>query len=237
MTINCICVDDEPLALSQITRYIEKVPYLNLVASCHDAFEAIEVIDKNEIDLIYVDINMPDLNGLDFVRSLTNKPLVVFTTAYSEYAIEGIKVEALDYLLKPFSFNDLFQSAEKARTRLESTQQAPKPSADTALFVRSDSRTVRLDYEKIIYIEGMNEYVRIYVEGMDKPLMPLLSMRKLEETLPADQFMRVHRSYLINLTKIDEVQKQRISIGKKLIPIGESYKDKFQAYMDSHTMR
>ncbi len=235
--IDCICIDDEPLALSQIERYIQKVPYLNLVAACHDAFEAIDVLSKNKIELIFVDINMPDLNGLDFVRSLSERPLVIFTTAYSEYALEGFKVEAVDYLLKPFTFTDLLQASDKARARIEATSQGQQKSADNVIFVRSDSKTVRLDCEQILYIEGMNEYVRIYVDGMEKPLMPLLSIKKIEETLPSDTFMRVHRSYLVNLTKIDEVQKQRIIIAKKLIPIGDNYKEHFQSYMDSHTMR
>lgn len=231
-TINCIAIDDEPLALSQIAAYIKRVPFLNLVATCADAFEATQAISSTDVKLMFVDINMPDLNGLEFVRSLSQRPLVVFTTAYSEYALEGFKVEAVDYLLKPFGFGELLSAADKARRRLD-TVVAPTvtSSSEDSVFVKSDFRTVCIKFDDIKYIEGMSEYVRIYLEGDEKPLMPLLNMRSLEESLPADRFMRVHRSYIVNLRKITEITRQRIVFGDKLIPIGDNYKERFQEYI------
>jgi len=232
--IKCIAIDDEPLALAQLTGYIARIPFLNLVASCRDAFEAIKVLSSEKIDLLFVDINMPDLNGLDFVRSLTERPLVVFTTAYSEYAIDGFKVEAVDYLLKPFGFQDLLLAADKAYKRLE---QKPGGNFDDFLFVKSDYRVTRIRLADIKYIESMSEYVRIYIEGEDKPLMPLLSMKRLEEELPPSQFMRVHRSYIVNLKKITEISRLRIVFGNTYIPVGDIYKDKFLEYVNGKMMK
>lgn len=237
-TINCIALDDEPLALSQIATYIKRIPYLSLVATCADAFEAMQALNAHPVQLMFVDINMPDLNGMEFVRSLSQRPLVVFTTAYSEYALEGFKVEAVDYLLKPFGFGELLSAADKARRRLDTVIVPPTTSStDDAIFVKSDFRTIRIRFDDIKYIEGMSEYVRIYLEGDAKPLMPLLNMRNLEETLPADRFMRVHRSYIVNLRKITEITRQRIVFGDKFIPIGDNYKERFQEYLAGRTLK
>lgn len=232
--INCIAIDDEPLALAQLMSYIARVPFLHLLASCHDAFEAIRVLNTERVDLLFIDIHMPDLNGLDFVRSLTTRPLVVFTTAYSEYAIEGFKVEAVDYLLKPFQFQDLLLAADKARRRLERLSDAAE---EEALFVKSDYRITRVRFADIRYIESMSEYVRIYVDGEDRPLMPLLSMKRLEEVLPPTMFMRVHRSYIVNLRKITEVSRLRIVFGDTYIPVGDIYKEQFLEYVNGRMMK
>ena len=230
--IRCIAVDDEPLALTQIANYINKVPFLELIKSCSSAYEAMEAISNDDIDLMFVDINMPDLNGLDFVRSLVNKPLIVFTTAYSEYAIEGFKVDALDYLLKPFSYNDFLKSVNKVKQQHELLMLSHKQMDDDKhLFVKTEYRIVRLDVDSIIYIESMSEYVRIHLV-QEKPIMSLLSMKIMEERLPEGKFMRVHRSYIINLQKIIEIAKGRIIMeGQVYIPIGEQYKDAFNQYM------
>ena len=178
--MKCIAIDDEPLALTQLSDYISQVPFLSLVKSCQDAFEAMKILSEEEVDLIFVDINMPDLNGLDFIRSLVNRPLVIFTTAYSEYAVEGFKLDAVDYLLKPFEFQDLLKAADKARRQFEYRlleQQGEIGNASQikgdSLFVKSDYRVVRIDVKNIRYIEGMSEYVRIFVEGEDKPVITL----------------------------------------------------------------
>jgi two-component system LytT family response regulator len=230
--IKCIAIDDEPLALTQLVGYINKVPFLELIKSCSSAFEAMEVLANNDIDLIYVDINMPDLNGLDFVRSLIHKPLTVFTTAYSEYAIEGFKVDALDYLLKPFGYNDFLKSANKVKQQYELlTLSNNQLNDEKHLFVKTEYRVVRLEIDSIIYIESMSEYVRIHTT-QDKPIMSLLSMKVVEERLPASKFMRVHRSYIVNLQKIMEVTKGRLVMeGQVYIPISEQYKDLFNRYM------
>ena len=236
--MKCIAIDDEPLALKQLTDYISRVPCLSLVKSCQDAFEAMKVLADEEIDLIFVDINMPDLNGLDFIRSLISRPMVIFTTAYSEYAVEGFKLDAVDYLLKPFEFQDLLKAADKARRQFEYRlleQQGEIGNASQikgdSLFVKSDYRVVRIDVKNIRYIEGMSEYVRIFVEGEDKPVITLASLQKMEERLPT-HFMRVHRSYIVNLRKITEVSRLRIIFDKNTyIPVGDNYKEKFTEYI------
>ena len=189
--MKCIAIDDEPLALTQLSDYISQVPFLSLVKSCQDAFEAMKILSEEEVDLIFVDINMPDLNGLDFIRSLVNRPLVIFTTAYSEYAVEGFKLDAVDYLLKPFEFQDLLKAADKARRQFEYRlleQQGEIGNASQikgdSLFVKSDYRVVRIDVKNIRYIEGMSEYVRIFVEGEDKPVISLPASRKWKNGFP-----------------------------------------------------
>lgn len=230
--INCLAIDDEPLALTQLTGYISRIPYLKLVASCRDAFEAIKWLSTEKVDLLFIDINMPGLNGLEFVRSLTDPPLIVFTTAYSEYAIDGFKVEAVDYLLKPFGLQELLLATEKARKRLEYTA-----AEEESLFIKSDYRVTRVRLADIKYIESMSEYVRIYIEGETKPLMPLLGMKRLEEILPDSMFMRVHRSYIVNLKKVTEITRLRIVFGETYIPIGDIYKDKFLDYVNGKMMK
>ena len=232
-TINCLVIDDEPLALTQLESYVRRVPYLHLVGSCRDAFEAMQQLTEKKVDALFIDINMPGLNGLEFVRSLTRPPLVVFTTAYSEYAIEGFKVEAVDYLLKPFGFQDLLQAAEKVRRRLDQSASID----NDFLFVKNDYRVNRVRLADIRYIEGMSEYVRIYIAGEQKPLMPLLSIKRLEEQLPAALFMRVHRSYIINLRHITEVSRSRIMLGDAQIPLGDNYREAFMNYVNSKLMR
>lgn len=243
--IRCITIDDEPLALIQLTGYIEKVPFLKLVKACNSALEALDLLAKDPVDLIFADINMPDLNGVDFVKSLVNKPIIIFTTAYTEYAIEGFRVNALDYLLKPFGYNEFLKAANKALHQYElqaKIQQYPLPASPEApaengnnnLFIKADYKMIRLDMNKIIYMESQNEYIRIFFEDQ-KPVMTLLSMKKLEERLPAERFMRVHRSYIVNLEKITAVANNRIIYGKDTyIPIGNQYKDKFNEYLEKH---
>lgn len=239
--IRCIAIDDEPLSLAQIAKYIEKIPYLELVGKCRDALEAIKILDETQVDLMFVDINMPDLNGLDFVRSLTVRPKIVFTTAYSEYAIDGYKVEAVDYLLKPFSFQDLLCAADRARKLIEEKSvEDNKPQEmsvqDTTLFVKSDYRINRIELSDIKYVESMGEYLRIFLESQPKPLMPLMSMKRMEEILPEKTFMRVHRSYIVNMEKIQEISRMRIIFDDVYIPVGDNYKQKFMDYINEHSI-
>lgn len=243
--IRYITIDDEPLALVQLTGYIEKVPFLKLVKACNSTLEALNLLAKDPVDLIFADINMPDLNGIDFVKSLVNKPIIIFTTAYTEYAIEGFRVNALDYLLKPFGYNEFLKAANKALHQYElqaKMQQhpllvSPEVTAENDknnLFIKADYKMIRLDMNKIIYMESQNEYVRIFFEDQ-KPIMTLISMKKLEERLPAERFMRVHRSYVVNLEKITAVANNRIIYGKDIyISIGNQYKDKFNEYLEEH---
>jgi two-component system, LytTR family, response regulator LytT len=238
MTIRCLAVDDEPLALNKMAGYISKTPFFELAGACRSGYEAIDLLAKTKVDLIFADINMPDINGLDFVKTLHNKPQIIFATAFSEYAIDGFKLDALDYLLKPVGYNEFLKAANKARNYFESVApDKPKElNPDEYLFVRSDYKTARISVNDIIYIEGMREYVRIHLDSA-KPLMPLISLRLLEEQLPSTRFMRVHRSYIVNLQKIVSVEHNRIVFdGKIYIPVSEQYKEVFQSYIKSHLL-
>jgi DNA-binding LytR/AlgR family response regulator len=233
--IRCIAIDDEPLALGQLVAYINKVPFLQLAAQCQSALEARKFLENDTVDAIFCDINMPDLNGMDFVKSLAVPPLVVFTTAYSEYAVEGFKVNAVDYLLKPFGLQDFQRAANRLKDRLTESIAAAKPATDSddSLFLKTDYRIVKVSIPDIRYIEAMSEYLKVWIEGEAKPIITLLSMKKMEEHLPSN-FMRIHRSYIINLNKIQEVNKNRVIMDSDTyLPIGDLYKEAFQAYLDT----
>lgn len=236
--IRCLAIDDEPLALEQLKSYIKKIPFLTLEDACMSALAASKILAEKQIDAVFIDINMPDLNGMDFVKSLYNPPLVVFTTAYSEYAIEGYKVNAVDYLLKPFGLDDFQRAANKVLRQYQLTASTPAPTDEDSdvLFVKSDYRMVRIEIKKICYVEAMSEYLRIFLEGEAKPVIALLSMKKLEERLPQN-FMRVHRSYIVNLQKILQIERGRIMMDKDTyIPVSEGYKDAFNQYMNEKTL-
>jgi len=233
--IKCLAIDDEPLALEQLANYIKKIPFLELVARCQSALDAREIMECEVIDAIFCDINMPDLNGMDFVKSLAVPPMVVFTTAYSEYAVEGFKVDAVDYLLKPFGLADFQRAANKVKARydLMNTAVVSTVDEDNAIFLKTEYKVVRLSISDIRYVEGMSEYLKIHVEGQPKPLIVLLSMKKMEERLP-QSFMRIHRSYIINLKKIQEVNKNRVIMDRDTwLPIGDNYKEQFQDYINT----
>ena len=228
--IRCLAIDDEPLALQQLVAYIGKVPFLELAAQCQSALEARKFLENDTVDAIFCDINMPDLNGMDFVKSLVVPPLVVFTTAYSEYAVEGFRVNAVDYLLKPFGLQDFQRAANRLKERMSESAAA---DSDNTLFLKTDYRIVKVSIPDIRYIEAMSEYLKVWIEGEAKPIVTLLSMKKMEERLP-DYFMRIHRSYIINLNKIQEVNKNRVIMdADTYLPVGDLYKDTFQAYLDT----
>ena len=236
MIINCIAIDDEPLALKQMESYIDKTPFLNLVASCSSAFEALKVLESHEVALMFVDINMPDLNGMDFVKSLDQKPAVIFTTAYSEYAIDGFKVDAIDYLLKPIGYQDFLKAANKGSKILkqEFSSGDTMQSNDQHLFIKSAHKIIHVDHANIKYIEGMREYVRLHLIN-GKPLMTLISMKKMEDSLPRESFMRVHRSFIVNLKKITTIERNRIIFDEKVyIPVSEKYKSRFLDYLNKN---
>ena len=233
--IRCLAIDDEPLALEQLAAYIKKIPFLELVAPCQSALDARKIMENEVIDVLFCDINMPDLNGMDFVKSLAVPPLIVFTTAYSEYAVEGFKVNAVDYLLKPFGLQDLQRAANRIKDRLTESVAAAKPATDSddSLFLKTDYRIVKVSIPDIRYVEAMSEYLKVWIEGEPKPIITLLSMKKMQEHLP-NNFMRIHRSYIINLNKIQEVNKNRVIMDSDTyLPIGDLYKDAFQAYLDT----
>ena len=233
--IRCMAIDDEPLALQQIVTYIKKVPFLELAAQCQSALEARQFLEQDTVDAIFCDINMPDLNGMDFIKSLVTPPMVVFTTAYAEYAVEGFKVNAVDYLLKPFGLQDFQRAANrlKDRTLPPTPPQKEESTSDDSIFLKTEYRIVKVSISNIRYVEAMSEYLKVHVEGESRPIITLLSMKKMEERLP-DYFMRIHRSYIVNLKMIQEVNKNRIIMDKDtFLPIGDMYKDTFQQYLDT----
>lgn len=237
--ITCIAIDDEPLALKQIISYIDKIPELNLLDSFKSAIKALEFLRNNSIDLMFVDINMPDLSGMELVKALTNPPTVIFTTAYREYAVEGFQVDAADYLVKPISFVAFYKAVDKTLKRYfaETEKTISIQHNEQYLFIKSEYKIVRIDLNKIEYIEGMRDYVRFHQEG-EKPIMALLGMRKIMEQLSTDSFMRVHRSYIVNLNKIHTIERNRIVFDKNVyIPISEQYKDDFQKFLDHNFLK
>ena len=241
--IRCMAIDDEPLALQQIATYIGKVPFLELTAQCQSAVEARQFLENDTVDAIFCDINMPDLNGMDFVKSLTTPPLIVFTTAYAEYAVEGFKVAAVDYLLKPFGLQDFQRAANRLQERLAplsslhsslSSLLSPLSSKNAnVVFLKSDYRIIKVAINDIRYIEAMSEYLKVHLRNEQKPIITLLSMKKIEERLPHN-FMRIHRSYIVNLDDIREVNKNRVILdADTYLPIGDIYRENFQQYLDT----
>ncbi len=237
--IRCIAIDDEPLALKQLESYISKVGFLELEAACNSAVDASKVLASQPADVLFCDINMPDLDGMSFVKSLASQPMVVFTTAYSEYAVESFKVDAVDYLLKPFGFNDFEKAALKVKRLydLENKEEVTLLDYDDSVYIKTDYKTVRVEVSSIIYIEGMSEYVKIITEDQKDPVIALLRMKKMEGKLPGNRFMRVHKSFIINLSKISQVSKGHVRMQDgSSIPIGESYRDSLLSYINSKSL-
>lgn len=230
--IRVIAIDDEPLALRQLEMYIAKVPFLTLVAACSSAAAAKPYLEG--VDAIFLDINMPDLSGMDFIKSLPHPPAVVFTTAYSEYAVEGFRVNAVDYLLKPFSLKEFTASCEKLREHLEMKAALTARESDPILHFKADYHTVNVDASKIVYVEGWSEYIKIHLTDSDAPVIVLYSLKNLIEQLPADRFMRIHRSYIIALTHIAEASRTNVRLDNGItLPVGESYRPDFAEYLAS----
>lgn len=244
--IRCIAIDDEPLALQQIVSYISKTPFLSLVAQCKSASAALEVLHKEDVDLMFVDINMPDITGLELVRSLNKPVMTVFTTAYSEYAIEGFRLDAVDYLLKPFSFAEFERAVEKARSLVELRRlrdakaaelgealPAQENNANDCISIKADYKVTLVRYADIIYIESVGEYVRLHLTS-GSSIMTLLRLKNIESALPADRFMRVHRSYIVNLGHVAGYARGRVYLdNEEYVPISVNYRDSFREYVDS----
>ncbi len=247
MAMRCIAIDDEPLALRQISAYISKIPFLELVATFHSAVSAQEWLKTNSTDLIFVDINMPDMTGVEFVQMLETPTMVIFTTAYAEYAIEGFKLSAIDYLLKPFGLQDLTRASEKALSLYEllqlqeskqnelsaSEDDESEDTEDGVLSVHADRKTHLVKMSNIVYVESAGEYVRLHLADGTK-LVSLFRLKNMESSLQSSQFMRVHRSYIINLSHITGFTKGRVFLSNDdYVPIGENYKEQFTNYMNS----
>jgi two-component system, LytTR family, response regulator LytT len=232
--ITAIAIDDEPLALQLVSGYIEKTPGIRLIGKFDNPLDAADFLGETTVDIIFVDIQMPDLSGIEFTKLLEKGPKIIFTTAYEKYAIEGYKLDIVDYLLKPFSYEE-FLAAEKKAQRYIRLEQKAKVNVDANnrfLFLKSDYKIRRINFSEILYIEGLKDYVKVYTQNAPKPVLSLTSLKLLESKLPASRFMRVHRSFIVNLDKIDTIERSRIVFGKTYIPVSEQYKEKFQMYLD-----
>lgn len=240
--MKCIIVDDEPLAIDLLNDFIGRVPFLIKTAECKNAIEAIEVLHHEPVDLIFLDIQMPNISGIQLLNSLETKPMVIFTTAYSEYAIESYNLNAVDYLLKPFTFERFLKAVNKAYTLFTSRNTSMKKNvipeheiktlhtetssdAQEYIFVKADYKSVKITFEQILYIEGLKDYIKIYTGP--KPIITQLSLKSIEEKLPSQMFFRVHKSYIVSLKHIQSIERGIIRIGEARIPISESYKEKF----------
>jgi two-component system response regulator LytT len=250
MTLSCIAVDDEPLALGLVTSFIQQTPFLNLVGKFSSAVEALKAVHSQKIDVIFLDIQMPDLNGIELARVIDNsksiKPRIIFTTAYNQFALDGYKVDALDYLLKPFNYEEFLHAATKALNYAELVERSNTPAAPAAvtapplaeeriedeyLFLKVEYQLVRIALNDILYIEGLKDYVKVWLKSAEKPILSLTSLKSLEEKLPPKKFMRVHRSFIVSLDKINSISRNALQIGKVNITVGDQYKDAFNQFL------
>ena len=238
--IQCIAVDDEPLALGLVCAFIEKTPFLKLVGRFSSAVEALQAIHQLEIDLIFLDIQMPDLTGIELARVIessgTQGPRIIFTTAFNQFALDGFRVDALDYLLKPFNYEEFLRAASKGKAYVELLQKASAVPAgaepkEEYLFLKVEYQLVRIAYDDILYVEGLKDYVKVILKSEAKPTLSLTSLKALEEKLPASKFMRVHRSFIVNLDKIGAVTRNTIQIGSITIPVSDQYKESFGQFL------
>jgi len=235
--IRTIAIDDEPLALQLVSSYIGKTSSLEMAGAFDNPIDAREFLEENEVDLIFIDIEMPDLNGIEFARLLENRPKIVFTTAYEKYALQGFKLEAVDYLLKPFGYEDFLKAVEKVKKLIgyeRSTQKEELSANNEFLFLKSEYKIRRINFNDILYIEGLKDYIKVHLSNQDKPVLSLSSMKSIESKLPESKFMRVHRSYIVNLERIETVDRSRIVFGKVYIPVSEQYKEAFQNFLNQN---
>ena len=235
MTISCAIIDDEPLAAGLLESYARKTPYLQLVGTYISAILAMKDLRDNPVQLLFLDIQMPELSGVEFAKILPKDTRVIFTTAFPQYAVEGYKVNALDYLLKPVSYEDFLKSTDKALEWFSIIQRQDAYRRDRFMFVKTDYKLQRVNLDDILFIEGLKDYVRFYLKNGEK-VMSLMSMKKLEEYLPRPEFLRTHRSYIVHMTETPLVDRFRIVFGENYIPVSENYKDDVQNYFDIHTL-
>ena len=233
MKIRTLAIDDEPLALQLVSGFVERTPFLELVGSFDNPAPALQLMKEKKIDLVFLDIQMPDITGTAFAEKISNNIKIVFTTAHEKYAIDGFRLQAVDYLLKPFSYDDFLISAQRAKNliELEATGNKEPESAEQYIFLKSDYKIFRVNYRDILYIEGLKEYIRVFLLSDAKPILSINTLKNLETKLPENRFMRVHRSFIVNLEHIKTIERQRIIFGKVAIPITDQYKEKFQEYL------
>jgi len=236
MKLKTIAIDDEPLAITLLTDYVLKTPFLELAGTFDNPLDALDFLNHQQVDLILIDIQMPDLTGIEFAKMLEPGPKIIFTTAYAQYAIEGFKLNATDYLLKPFSYEEFLKAVQKAfkQTELENSANTSIEANNQFLFMKSEYKIRRINFNDILYIEGLKDYIKVFTKGDPKPIMSLNSMKAVEQKLPEEKFMRVHRSFIVNLEQIDTIERSRIVFGKEYIPVSDQYKDKFQEFIDKN---
>jgi two-component system LytT family response regulator len=221
--LKCLIVDDEPLARDGLADYVRQIPFAEVGGSCRNAMEALNLLQEGPIDLMFLDINMPVMSGVDFIKSLSRPPAFIFTTAYREFALDAFELNAVDYLVKPISFQRFLTAIEKVRERLETPDHSNQPTQNTGFFIKQDGQFLRILFDDILYIEGMKDYLFIYTRG--KRYMALISMKTAEELLPADRFLRVHRSYIVALLHVDAIESHTVHLGTHEIPIGKTQRD------------
>ncbi len=243
--LKCCVIDDEPLARNLICRFVEKTPFLELENSYSSAQEAIRPIIEGKIDLVFLDIQMPEINGIEFAKVVPPDCRIVFVTAYEQYAIEGFRHNAIDYLLKPVNYTEFLTAANRALQWVElknlakeasSPQRETPPPDKQHIIVKSEYKLIQIDISKIVYIEGLKDYVKIYLEDSPTCILSLMNMKTIEQNLPSDKFIRVHRSFIVQMAKINVIERNRIVFGKKYIPISDTYKKAFNDYLQQHTI-
>ena len=235
MTLNCAIIDDEPLAVELLASYVKRTPFLNLTGGYNSTINAMKEIREKPVDILFLDIQMPELSGLEFAKILPKDTRIVFTTAFSEYALEGYESDALGYLLKPISYEKFLNVAKKGLDWYTKIQKINSYRNDRFMFVKSDYKLIRVDFDDIIYIEGLKDYVRIFLENGEK-IMSLMNMKTLEDFLPAPEFMRTHRSYIVHTNKVKLVDRMRFVFGDTYIPVSDRYKDAVSDILDKYTL-
>jgi len=236
MNITCVIVDDEPLAAGLLESYVKKTPFLKLIGSYNSTVTAMRDIRESSVDLVFLDIQMPELSGIEFAKILPSNTKVIFTTAFSQYAIDSYKVCALDYLLKPIAYEDFLVAANKALDWFTLQHRLDTMTRDRYIYIKSDYKLVQVKFDDIMYVEGMKDYVKVFLENVEKPIISLMNLKKLEDYLPKNEFMRMHRSYIVNLGKVKLIDRSRIVFGNKYIPISENYKEEVREFFDNHTL-
>jgi DNA-binding LytR/AlgR family response regulator len=236
--ISCLIVDDEPMALNLVESYVLKTPFLHLVKKCSSGIQALSYLDEEKVDLIFLDIQMPDLTGLQLAKVLPKSTRIIFTTAFDQYAIEGFKAEALDYLLKPFDYSEFLMASNKAKEWFELVKNQEKKSPETTdfLFVKSEYKQLKINLKEVLYFESLKDYVKIWLINNPKPILTLMSLKTLEEELSGDQFMRVHRSFIVALNNIDVIERSQIVINNQRITVSDQYKSNFLEFVAKNSL-
>ena len=233
MKLKCAIVDDEPLAAELLKKYVLQTTSLELIEIHSNAYDYLNSETRNQIDLLFLDIQMPDLNGVELSKMIHTETLIVFTTAFEKYAIEGYKVDAIDYLLKPFNYTEFLTAVQKAKQR-KNFLPSYTITSERFLFVRSESKSIRIEYDQIQFIESAKDYVKIYIQSQKEPIVTLVSLKRMLQNLPQNEFMQVHRSFIVRLRSIETIERNRILFPPHYIPIGDQFKDRFQSFINQY---